>query len=350
MGPHLRDSVWIYGCSDADPDDGVAQSGEGGRLNAMLLLSPGFLRSYGFVGDREAQLGWVLLIIASLVTVVVSLLVLGGVLRRRTATPAPIERSGGGLGWIVIGGIVVPTVILVGVFVLTMITQAAIAAPATAPGVTVQVVGHRWWWEVHYLDRSPSQIATTANEIHIPVGQPVRLEVVAGDVIHSFWVPQLAGKTDLIPGQKNVMWLEADTAGFYRGQCAEYCGLQHAKMAVSVVAESPAAFSRWLEQQRRPAVAPSDSGLAAGEAVFAGSACSLCHTIRGTSAGGRFGPDLTHLAGRRTLAAGSLPNTRGNLAGWIANPQAIKPGNMMPAVPLRPSELHLLITYLQSLR
>jgi cytochrome c oxidase subunit 2 len=190
---------------------------------------------------------------------------------------------------------------------------------------------------------------TTANEIHIPVGRPVRFEVVAGDVIHSFWIPELAGKTDLIPGQRNVMWLEADHPGVYRGQCAEYCGMQHSKMAMSVVADPPAAFGAWLARQRLPAASPSDPDMVAGEAVFTTSACALCHTIRGTPARGRVGPDLTHLASRRMIAAGTLPNTRGYLAGWIANPQALKPGNVMPAVPLRPTELQVLITYLQSL-
>jgi cytochrome c oxidase subunit 2 len=316
----------------------------------MPLLSPGFLRAYGFVGDREATLGWILLSIASAVVIVVTLLVVAGVMRRGSRSWAPVERGGGGLRWIVLGGIVIPTVILAAVFVLTVSTQAAVAKPSTTPALTVRVTGRQWWWEVQYLDRQPSLMAATANEVHIPVGRPVRFEVVTGDVIHSFWVPQLAGKTDLIPGQRNVMWLEADTAGVYRGQCAEYCGMQHAKMAIELVAEPPAAFARWLDRQRAPAVAPADSDAAAGEAVFAGRACSLCHTVRGTPAGGRLGPDLTHLAGRRTIAAGLLPNTRGNLAGWIANPQALKPGSVMPAVPLQPAELQLVVTYLQSLK
>jgi cytochrome c oxidase subunit II len=314
-----------------------------------MLQSPTYLRTFGPIGDRLATLGWSLLIISSVVVLVVSVLVLVGVLRRGTRSFAPVERAGGGLRWIVIGGIVVPTMILVVVFVLTMVTQAAVASPATPPALTVRVTGHQWWWEVQYLDPAPDRIATTANEIHIPVGRPVRIEVAAGDVIHSFWVPELAGKTDLIPGQTNVTWVQADHPGVYRGQCAEYCGMQHAKMAMSVVAEPPAAFEEWLARQRQPAAPPSDADLKAGEAVFAGSACALCHTIRGTMAGGRLGPDLTHLAGRRTIAAGTLPNTRGYLAGWIANPQALKPGTVMPAVPLKSTELQVLITYLQSL-
>jgi cytochrome c oxidase subunit 2 len=304
---------------------------------------------HGLAGSKEAELGWVLLVVAMLVTLVVSALVLVAARRGRTAEFLPPQRTAGGLRWIVIGGIIVPTVILAAVFVLTMLTQAAVAAPSAPPAVTVQITGHQWWWEVHYLDRSPSRIAVTANEIHIPVGQPVRFELVTGDVIHSFWIPELGGKTDLIPGQKNVMWLEADSAGIYRGQCGEYCGTQHAKMSMSVIAEPAGKFSRWLELQRQPAAAPPDSDAAAGERVFASSACALCHTVRGTLAGGRLGPDLTHLAGRRTIAAGMLPNTRGNLAGWIANPQALKQGSLMPVVPLRPTELLAVVTFLQSL-
>ena len=314
-----------------------------------MLQSPTYLRTFGPIGDRVATLGWILLIISSIVVLVVSVLVLAGVLRRGTRAFGPVERAGGGVRWIVVGGIVVPTLILVAVFVFTVLTQAAVAAPAAAPELTIRVRGHQWWWEVQYLDPSSDRPATTANEIHIPVGRPVRLEIVAGDVIHSFWVPELAGKTDLIPGQTNVTWIQADQPGVYRGQCAEYCGMQHSKMAMSVVAESPARFDRWLERQGRPAASPTNADLVAGEAVFAGSACAQCHTIRGTPARGRLGPDLTHLADRRTIAAGTLPNTRGYLAGWIANPQALKPGNLMPAVPLKATELQVLITYLQSL-
>lgn len=310
--------------------------------------SPSFLRAYGFVAGREARLGWILLGIAAVVVLVVSALVVAGALRRARAERGRIEREGEGLRWIVIGGIVVPSLVLIGVLVLTVTTQAAIATPAGAD-LTVRVTGRQWWWEVTYLDPSPSLMATTANEIHIPVGRPVRLQVVSGDVIHSFWIPELAGKTDLIPGQENVMWLEADRPGVYHGQCAEYCGLQHAKMAMEVIAEPPEAFARWLARQRAPAAAPAATDAAAGARVFATTACALCHTVRGTMAGGRLGPDLTHVAGRRTIAAGTIANTRGNLLGWIENPRAFKPGTLMPAVPLQGRELDDLTAYLQSL-
>jgi cytochrome c oxidase subunit 2 len=311
--------------------------------------SPSFLRTYGYVAGREAWLGWILLGIAAAVVLVVTALVLAGSRRRKAPGADLVGREGDGLRWIVVGGVVVPSIILLLVLVLTVATQAAIATPVGAD-LTVRVTGHQWWWEVRYLDRSPSLIATTANEIHIPVGRAVRLEVVTGDVIHSFWIPELAGKTDLIPGQENAMWLEADRPGVYYGQCAEYCGLQHAKMAMEVVADPPEVFARWLAHQRAPAESSARSDAAAGAKVFASTACALCHTVRGTLAGGRLGPDLTHVAGRRMIAAGTVPNTRGNLLGWIENPQAFKPGTLMPAVPLDGGQLDDLAAYLQSLR
>lgn len=311
--------------------------------------SPSFLRTYGYVAGREAWLGWILLGIAAAVVLVVTALVLAGSRRRKAPGADLVGREGDGLRWIVVGGVVVPSIILLLVLVLTVATQAAIATPVGAD-LTVRVTGHQWWWEVRYLDRSPSLIATTANEIHIPVGRAVRLEVVTGDVIHSFWIPELAGKTDLIPGQENAMWLEADRPGVYYGQCAEYCGLQHARMAMEVVADPPDVFTRWLAHQRAPAESSARSDAAAGAKVFASTACALCHTVRGTLAGGRLGPDLTHVAGRRMIAAGTVPNTRGNLLGWIENPQAFKPGTLMPAVPLDGGQLDDLAAYLQSLR
>jgi cytochrome c oxidase subunit 2 len=202
---------------------------------------------------------------------------------------------------------------------------------------------------VRYPSAAAGHPFTTANEIHIPTGRPVRLELTTADVIHSFWIPQLAGKTDLIPGQRNVSWTEADSSGIYWGQCGEYCGLQHAHMQMYLEAEPAAQFAHWVEDQARDAAQPPDTA-APGRAVFERSACALCHTIRGTSARGTVGPDLTHLASRRTIASGMLPNTPGHLAGWIANPQGVKPGSVMPAVPLAPKELHAVIGYLLSLK
>ena len=259
-----------------------------------------------------------------------------------------VDQSANELRWIVVGGMIVPAVILTLTFAFTIVTENATAAPPASAAMTIEIIGHRWWWEVKYSGDSAGPV--TANEVHVPVGKPIRLELTSADVIHSFWIPQLAGKTDLIPGQRNIAWIQADAPGVYRGACTEYCGQQHANMAAFVVAQSPADFAQWLEHQRA-VVATAASGLAAaGFAVFQASACASCHTIRGTSASGRIGPDLTHLASRATIAGGTLENNLGNLAGWIANPQTIKPGNVMPAIPLRSRDLQALLAYLETLQ
>jgi cytochrome c oxidase subunit 2 len=311
--------------------------------------APTYLRTSGYIGDREATLGWVLLAIASAVVVIIAVLVLAAIYRRRPAGQE-LVRVEGGLSWIYLGGIAIPALILIGVTVYSLLVLRQVATPPQQPSMTVQVIGHTWWWEVHYPGHSPDELVTVANEIHIPVGRPVRLELSTADVIHSFWFPQLAGKTDLIPGQRNVAWIEARTPGTYWGHCAEYCGRQHANMMMSVVADPPAQFARWLEAQRRPAAEPTAADADSGREVFTRSACAMCHTIRGTGAGGALGPDLTHVGSRRTIAAGTLPNNFGNLAGWIGNPQALKPGVTMPAVPLRPEELRTVVSYLHSLQ
>jgi cytochrome c oxidase subunit 2 len=216
--------------------------------------------------------------------------------------------------------------------------------------LTITVVGHQWWWEVQYEDSVPQNLIRTANEIHIPVGQPVLFRLTATDVIHSFWVPNLAGKKDLIPGYWQSFWFQADTAGFYRGQCAEFCGTQHAKMALVVVAEPMDRYKLWAAQQKEPAQRPTDTLAQRGGEIFMTGPCAMCHNINGTSAGSNAGPDLTHLASRRTIAAGTLPNSRGNLAGWIVDPQTIKPGAKMPPNQLKPKDLEALLAYLEGLK
>jgi len=226
-------------------------------------------------------------------------------------------------------------------------------AIAWAPGgdaLTVNVVGHQWWWEVTYRDASTeSGIARTANEIHIPVGRRVVIELESRDVIHSFWVPNLHGKMDAVPGRKNVLVLQADEPGVYRGQCAEFCGLAHAKMAFYVVAEPPEDFERWLERQARPAEPPTDPLALRGQEIFLTRPCATCHSVRGTTAMASAGPDLTHVGSRRSLGSGALPNTRGNVAGWILDPQHAKPGTLMPATPLDADSVEALLAYLFSL-
>ncbi|HSB28017.1 MAG TPA: cytochrome c oxidase subunit II [Pyrinomonadaceae bacterium] len=217
-------------------------------------------------------------------------------------------------------------------------------------GVVIEVTGHQWWWEVRYDNVDASNIFTTANEIHIPVGVPVTLSLKANDVIHSFWVPNLHGKKDLIPGKISTIWLQADQPGVFRGQCAEYCGLQHAHMALWVIAEPREQFDSWLQAQIQAAMAPSTESAKKGQQIFMSSACVMCHTISGTPAGSNIGPNLTHVASRQTIAAATLENTRDHLAGWVNNSQRIKPGNRMPPMNFSDNDLQPLLDYLQSLK
>ena len=243
------------------------------------------------------------------------------------------------------------TVVILLVFLVTDLTIGRTLDPIPrAHPITIELTGKQWWWEVTYADTSPQGRFTTANEIHVPVGEPVLFVLNARDVIHSFWAPNLAGKKDLIPGYTQSMWFQADTAGDYRAQCAEFCGVQHAKMALHVIAEPPEQYRQWVAAQRAPAKTPTDSVADRGREVFLTGQCAMCHAITGTSAASRSGPDLTHLASRRTIAAGTLPNTRGALAGWIVDPQQVKPGVHMPPNQLSPPDLDALLTYLQGLK
>lgn len=315
--------------------------------------SPSIFRTAGPPADQIARLGWLFTIVAAAVTVIVTGVLLAALYRRRpdhTHTVESAADSRGPIRWIVIGGIVLPAIILAVCFVFTLLTQSAVARPPSPPVAILQVTAHRWWWEVRYVGAGPDETVVTANELHIPVGRPVRVELVSDDVVHSFWVPELAGKTDVIPGQDNSMWMQADRPGTYRGECAEYCGLQHAHMDFVVVADAPADFAAWLTDQRAMAVPPADPVAAAGLGVFEHSACAACHAIRGTDMLGRVGPDLTHLASRHTIAAGTLLNTRGNLAGWVVNAQSLKPGSGMPNIPLSGRDLQALVAYLETLK
>ena len=297
--------------------------------------------------DQIARLWWVMLIASAVIFGVVLVLVFVAVLRRRGSEQAPPTTSRAGLWIPAVGGIAIPIVVLAGLFALTLRTLPRTSpASASATGLTIEVVGRQWFWDVAY----PGTGVRTANEIHIPVGIPVNVEVSSGDVVHSFWVPELNRKIDMIPGQTNRVTLEADQAGTYRGQCAEFCGLQHAHMAFYVVAEPKAKFDAWLARESQPAALPSTPELERGQQVLLGSACVYCHTISGTTASGKIGPDLTHLASRRSLAAALLPNSRGYLAAWILDPQHLKPGNKMPGTDLSGTELQALLAYLESLK
>ncbi|EPE96465.1 cytochrome c oxidase subunit II [Rhizobium grahamii] len=218
------------------------------------------------------------------------------------------------------------------------------------PAVVVTVKAQQWWWQFIYKDQNDVTIFQTANELHVPVGENVQLELESIDVIHSFWVPSLAGKLDLIPGRRNLLTLRADRPGIYRGQCAEFCGLQHSHMALLVIAQDEVDFQRWAAGQAAAAIEPTVEEASAGKAVFNSKPCAACHTVRGTPAVGTSGPDLTHVGGRQTIAAGLLQTTRGSLAAWIADPQTVKPGNNMPTVPLTSDELRQLAAYMETLK
>jgi cytochrome c oxidase subunit 2 len=290
-----------------------------------------------------------------LVSIVVFVLVvaalLWGVFRRRGAdVPETGARHERGLTTAVSAATGVTVLILFAFLIYDIVVGRQVTTNPGSQALQIRVTGHQWWWEVQYRDSIPKNWATTANEIHVPTGRPVVLELHSGDVIHSFWQPNLSGKRDLIPGNVNSVWFQADTSGVYRGQCAEYCGHQHAKMAFLVVAQRPDSFAAWLARQRDTALTPTDALARRGQEVFLASSCVMCHAVSGTPAGSRIGPDLTHLASRRTIAAGTLPNTRGNLAGWILDPQRIKPGVKMPANQLEPDDLQALLAYLETLR
>jgi cytochrome c oxidase subunit 2 len=241
-------------------------------------------------------------------------------------------------------------VALMALLTQSVVTGRALNTLRTGDALRIDVTANQWWWDIQYENPVPSLRVTTANEIHIPVGKPVALNLFSNDVIHSLWIPNLQGKIDLVPGRRNELWLQADTAGVYRGQCAEYCGLQHAKMALVVVADPPEQFERWLTANRASAPAPSTPDQQRGKDIVEKGPCAMCHNITGTLAGGRTAPDLTHIASRSTLGAGSIPNMHGYLAGWIADPQGIKPGNRMPAPGLRSEELQAVLAYLETLK
>ena len=312
----------------------------------------------GVAGHEEATLGWWLTWVSCAVVIIICLMVLAGIAKHRGEDNNPAHDTTqrterrqikSGLAWIYIGtGI--SLVILLVAFAGTMVTLEAASHPPRTPSLTIDVTSHQWWWEIRYSEVDHPELGfVTANEIHLPVGVPVRVRLHTADVIHSFWLPQLAGKTDIIPGQVNETWIEATRPGASRGMCGEYCGMQHAMMAIAVTAESPADFNRWTQERRAAAAPPTDAEAEAGRVVFARS-CGACHAVSGTDALGRVGPDLTHLASRPTIGAGALPNTADNLTRWVHNAPGVKEGVRMPPMPLDANDLHAVVAYLQTLR
>jgi cytochrome c oxidase subunit II len=290
------------------------------------------------------------LVSAAVFVLVVLALLLGAFRRRGGETPETDPGRERSLTTAVSVATALTVLILFGFLVYDVAVGRQLTRGFGKEALQVRVVGHQWWWELQYRDSVAHNWFTTANELHIPVGRPVVLELLSTDVIHSFWPPTISQKRDLIPGKDNSLWLQADTPGVYRGQCAEYCGQQHAKMGFLVIAQRPDSFAGWLARQRDTALTPTTELARRGQEVFLASSCVMCHAIAGTPAGSRVGPDLTHLASRRTIAAGTLPNSRGNLAGWIIDPQKIKPGTRMPPNQLKPADLQALLAYLETLK
>jgi cytochrome c oxidase subunit 2 len=338
------------------------RSGGASGFALALALLPGpahalgpmsYLQAFGERAGSILDLTWTVLIIALLVVAIITVLLIGGLMRGwRGRTPVTAERTAivrrsGAVAWLYYG-VGISTLVLFGTTVWTLVTLANVSRPSRKPAVTIQVTGHQWWWEVRYLSDDPSRVFETANEIHIPVGEPVQVKLVGSDVIHSFWVPALNGKTDTIPGKTNLTWLEADKPGVYRGQCTEYCGLQHAHMAFQVIASPPDEFKAWWNKQLEGVPTPTTDAAIEEQNDFIKS-CGICHAVRGTRAGGRMGPNLSHLMARKTIAAGTLPNTPGYLSAWIADPQHIKPGAEMPRLDLSGPELKHIRDFLETL-
>ncbi|MBV8701089.1 cytochrome c oxidase subunit II [Bradyrhizobium sp.] len=306
----------------------------------------------GLQSDQIRHTLFIFLIIAAIVWIAVMVVLGIGMLRRKRASNQPLDldrRFEEGSGRLILGLGIATVIIVLGLSFVSYAGQRTVFAK-DENALTLKIIGHQWWWEVHYEADSPHQSFVTANEIRIPTGQPVKVELESADVIHSFWVPSLTGKMDLITGQKNELQFTAKNAGIYRGQCAEFCGLQHAHMAFAVIALPPDEFGRWRDHENQSANSPADPLGKQGEDLFRGRGCALCHNIRGTLAGGQLGPDLTHVGNRTTVAAGTLPLSPATLGAWIADPQHIKPGNLMPRMPLQSDELIAIIHYLEQLK
>ncbi|HEX2027785.1 MAG TPA: cytochrome c oxidase subunit II [Nitriliruptorales bacterium] len=309
------------------------------RLIAATSLHP-----QSPVAEAIADLWWLMLVLGVIVFLVFAGLLVAGL--RRTA-PEPSEDRAPHrrlvARWIVAGGVAMPAVVLVVVFAATLQAMRAVPASAPADALEIELTGHRFWYEVRY----PAEGIVTANELHVPVGRQVAVRVTSKDVIHSLWVPALGTRVDMLPERTSTVVLQADRPGEHHSRCGEFCGIQHTNMELIVVAEGPDDFAAWVSSQQR-FTEPTGALAREGRAVFVGARCVDCHALRGQQTAGARGPDLTHLPGRRTLGAGLSPNTRENIADWITDPQAIKPGAEMPTTPLTPAQLDALLAYLEA--
>ena len=307
----------------------------------------------GPAAARLAELGWLVMLVFLAATIAVWVIIGWIALRRRgtLAEHMPIDTTSG-RSWILVGGIGIPLLVLAVLYAVSLHTMAAfpLHENSTAP-VKVRVIGEQWWFSAEYLAQDrPGALFSVPTEIHVPVGQRVDIELRTRDVIHSFWIPRLHGKVDLVPGLDNRIRIQADAPGVYRGECAEFCGVQHAHMRVEIVAQPREAFDRWFAAQQQPGRDPASEQAQRGRDLFVGSACALCHTVRGTPALGSVGPDLTHVASRARIAGGMLENNKANLSAWVTHAQSLKPGSRMPDLPQFTGEqLRDLVAYLQSL-
>jgi cytochrome c oxidase subunit II len=306
-------------------------------MNVQSMLAPAGLQAAAI-----ERLWWIFLIVTSLVFVAVVVALVAAIVRsNRDGGPSDRAAFRG-----VAAAVIATAVILIGLITVDAFTARQLASLETDDRMVVNITGRQWWWDIEYQHPLPSMRVRTANELRLPVGRVVQINLQSADVIHSFWVPALHGKRDVIPGHANEIWLKADTPGTYRGQCAEFCGLQHAHMALTVIVEPQDTFSAWIAAQRQ--LGPSDASeqAARGRQIVERGPCSTCHTVRGTDAGGRVGPDLTHVSARQTIAAGTLATSRENLRTWIENPQHVKPGVRMPALGLSRDDIDAVVAYL----
>jgi cytochrome c oxidase subunit II len=337
----------------------AALGAHAGSANATTPL-PGaahrVLEATGVQAGHIVDLWRLVLALCTLMFVVIAAAMLYAVWRRPRADDATapdlsmVNRTEPAARRHVTQAVVISGVLLLLLVAASVFTDRALARMPLKDAVNIEVTGHQWWWTVRYTNGDVSQEFETANEIHVPVGRPVIVKLASDDVIHSLWVPNLAGKKDLIPGRTALMQFRADQPGTYRGQCAEFCGYQHALMGLFIIAEPQDKFDRWAAAQRLPAPPPAGSDAAHGKSLFESTACAMCHTVQGTLAQGRHAPDLTHLVGRETLAAGVLPNTPESLASWIADPQRYKPGTNMPSIPMSSQDLQAIVAYLETLK
>jgi cytochrome c oxidase subunit II len=314
----------------------------------------------GIQASRIGQLWWLFFAVCTLVYTLVIIVLLLSLARRPSRqasmqSDAPIMKHDAArhrrITWMVAGSIALTVLIVFGLSLADFLTQRALGGLAYEPNpLRIQITGQQWWWKVDYPHAVSSNNVTDANEFHIPVGRTVQVELLSADVIHSFWIPNLHGKKDLVTGHPTKIWLRADRAGTFEGQCAEFCGMQHAKMRFTAIAEAPEQFEAWFKAQQQPAVIPSSDEEKRGYTVFMSRTCIMCHNISGTPASGQVGPDLSHVGSRPRIAGAYLQNNRSNLVNWILNAQHVKAGSRMPQHRLSEEEVNALATYLESLK